>query len=179
MSFFFVTFNASSGGRFKAHYCPDSLVGGLVADAELRGGSTDKVEETTVGGMDLPGICMADRPIESMMIGEFEFSVPSQDFESILAELQRVGVRKFSDGQEYYKIHGHFHCLVLTVNQRDALLVSMSDMLPGVRERADEANEEFSRRMADVNKGKLRAISHRDENAPGLVRVPEPPKENN
>lgn len=175
-SFAFIT---SSG--FKAHYCPRSLVGGLVADIEARGGSASKVEEATEGGMDLPGMCMADRPWENMMIGDFKFSVPSQDFEYFLSELDRVTVRKFSDGQEYFKIHGNYHCLVLTPEQREELLNTMYNMVRDVRKRAEEADEEFTRRIAKINEKSsgAKVVSCRDPKAPGVVRVPEPKKDNN
>jgi hypothetical protein len=166
-------------GTFKAHYCPQSLVGGLVSDIESRGGSVSEVKEINEGGMDLPGMIMSDRPWEDLMIGDFKFSVPSQDFEYILDELQRVETRKFSDGQEYFKIHGSYQCLVLTPEQRDTLLETMYDMLPDVRKRSEEADEEFSRRLALARDRGAKVISARDKKDPRVVRVTDPPKDNN
>lgn len=167
------------GGQCKTHYCPRELVGGLVSDLEARGHSAKEVEEASKGGIDLPGMAMMDAPWEDIMIGEFKFSVPTLDFEYILQELMKVEVRKFSDGQEYFKIHGNFHCLVLTPDQRNELLDKMCNMLDEVTKRADEASEEFSRRLARMNKGRTRFISHRDKNDPYVARIPESPKDNN
>lgn len=173
-SFAFITFY-----NYKGHYCPTNLLGGLIVDIETRGGELRQIEEIIEGTMDLPGMCMIDRPWEDLMIGDFKFSIPSQDFECILSELERVVVRRFSNGQEYFKIHGNYHCLVLTPTQRNSLLQIMHEMLDDVRRRAEEADEEISRRIAWINKRtKTGIISKMDKNVP-VIRISNPPKDNN
>lgn len=137
-------------GGFKAHYCPAALVGGLVADLEARDAGVKGVENAVSGSIDLPGMAMADRPWEKVMIGEFVLSVPSQDFAIILERLRDAPIRRFADGSEYHKVHGWLHCLVVSPEQRDELISAMEEKAPEAEKRADEAAAEFGKRMENV-----------------------------
>jgi len=159
-------------GGFKTHFCPKALMGGLLADIATRGDSEREVRGTNKGAIDLPGMCMANRPWEKMMIGDFEFSVPTQDFDIILGKLERAPLRKFADGQEYHKVHGAYHCLVVTPEQRDALLDVMLGMMSDVRKRSDDADEEMGERIKKLNE-------HPNIDVGKRIRIPEPPKDNN
>jgi hypothetical protein len=172
---------------YKDHYCPRKLAAALLTDLQARGerdhhdyDDESHIEPCSEGGIDLPGMIMTDRPIEKVKIDTFTLSIPSQDFREFARELAFVHKRVFSDGQEYYKIHGWRMCVVFTPEQRDMVLAEMQRMLPEVEARADAADREFSRRMDEVNKGGVRVLSARDKyskNAP--KRVPAPKKENN
>ena len=81
------------------------------------------------------------------MIGEFKFSVPTQDFEIFLDKLRHAPLRKFSDGQEYFKIHGFYHCLVLMPDQKDRLLGLMNSMAAEVSRKADRADRDLMSRV--------------------------------
>lgn len=172
---------------YKGHYCPKKLAGSLLADLQKRRdrdyphkGGDGNIEPVDEGGIDLPGMIMADRPIEKLKIDTFTLSIPSQDFAEFTRELGFVHKRVFSDGQAYYKIHGWMQCVVFTPEQRDLVLTEMKAMLPDVKKRADEADKEFSRRLDVLNAGEVKVISARDKhskNAP--KRIPAPKKENN
>ncbi len=172
---------------YKGHYCPRALAASLNADLEARrqrdhadaDGDPD-MKSVIEGGIDLPGMIMVDRPIEKIKIDTFTLSIPSQDFAEFTRELAFVHKRVFADGKEYYKIHGWLQCVVFTPEQRDLVLNAMREMLPAVKERAEKADREFSRRMDEINRGGVQVLSHRDKyskNAP--KRVPVPKKEDN
>jgi hypothetical protein len=164
---------------FKAHYCPSVLAAALLADAASRNSAASEVKETAEGWIELPGMCMVDRPIEEIETGGFRLCIPTQDFAHFGARLMDAPVRKFADGKEYHKIHGWHSCIVFTPEQREEVLAKMDGMLDAVQKRAEEADEEFSRRMAQINKDGPRVISARDKNSPYVKRVPEPAKDNN
>jgi len=111
---------------FKAHFCPEELVADLIADIEGRGGTVMLVEESKEGGADLPGIILANRKWVDIPLGEFKLCFPAQDFEHFMAELEGSPVRRFSNGREYHKIHGGYHCVVMTPAQRAVTLEVMS-----------------------------------------------------
>jgi hypothetical protein len=171
---------------YKGHYCPKKLAAALAADltnrrdrdhADCEGDA--EIAPANEGGIDLPGMCMVDRPIEKIKIDTFTLSIPSQDFGEFARELLYVHKRTFADGQEYYKIHGWRACVVFTPEQRDLVLKAMDDMAKEVKERADTADKEFSRRMREINKNGPVVVSHRDKESPYVKRVPVPKKENN
>lgn len=135
---------------FKCHYCPRWLIGGLVADITGRGGEFISAEPVTSGFIDLPGMVMADRPIESIRIDTFTLEIPSQDFDHFFDRLSKSPVRRFSDGSRYYKLHSWMMCVVLSTEQGALLVREMRLMAADVRKRADSADTEFARRMKNV-----------------------------
>jgi len=135
---------------FKSHYCPSDLADGLVEDLESREADIRFIESTDKGYIDLPGMCMADRPMEEVVLGEFRLSIPSQDFASMLSRLKAAPLRKFADGSEYFKLHGFHQCLVVSPEQRDELIRIMDEMVADAEKRADEAVVEFGKRMEKV-----------------------------
>lgn len=162
---------------FKFHFCPSELAGDLIADIEARGGPALKLEGVDHGVIDLPGIVLANRSWEDIQIGGFTLGFPSQDFEHFMAELEYSPVRKFTSGREYHKIHGWLHCVVLTPEQRKAVLKVMAEMLPEACKRAEEENRLFLEAMDRVNKDKLRAASWREAKLRGeALRFTIPPK---
>jgi len=162
---------------YKTHFCPSELAGDLIADIEARGGETVEMKETKEGRADLPGIVSTNRVWEDIEIGEFKLGFPSLDFEYFMEELGRTPLRKFGSGKEYYKIHGWLHCVVLTPEQRIAVLAKMAEMLPDVRKHAEKEDKEFLEAMEQINKGKLRVVSCREAELRGeAMRVTIPPK---
>lgn len=154
---------------YKPHFCPKKLANGLLADLSGREHDTPgdglifKVEGTDSGGIDLPGMCMVDRPYEEIKIDTFKLSIPSQDFTHFVRALFEAPERMFADGEKYYKIHGWMHCIVFTPEQRDMVLKAMEEMLPEAARKAEEADREFSRRMEEINRDGVKVISHRDK----------------
>lgn len=160
---------------YKTHFCPSDLTGDLIADIGTRGGNVYELKETDEGGADLPGIVAVNRHWENILIDGFKLGFPSQDFEHFMAELESSPVRKFASGREYHKIHGWLHCIVLTPEQRIFVLKAMVEMLPMVRQRAEEENKRFLEAIDRANKDRLRVASWRERALRGTV----PPKDRN
>lgn len=167
---------------FKGHFCPRSLVGGMLSDLQARVSPEYDgcILEPREGGIiDLPGMIMIDRPMERIRIDTFDLDIPSQDSRHFAMELYGGPKRKLGDGREYYKIHGGYVCMVLTVEQRDLVLTEMNRMLPEAKKRGEQADAEFSRRMRTLREKGVDVISHRDKEDPRVRRVRRPRKEKN
>lgn len=170
---------------YKPHFVPKKLVTSLVGDLTTReheeegAGEVYEVRGVETGGCDRAGMIMVDRPYEKIKIDTFSLEFPSQDFEHFMLRLFKAPERKFQNGDRYYKIHGWLHCVMFTPEQRDLVLKAMEEMLPAVREKADAADKEFSRRMREINKDGVKVISHRDKESPHVKRVPRPKKDRN
>jgi len=156
---------------FKTHYCPSDMMTDLVADLVARGGELTRTEDTDKGCVDLPGIVLADRPWEDLMIGEFKLGIPSQDFEYFAVELERSPVRRFASGKEYHKIHGWLVCVIMTPKQREQALRDMVVMLPEARKHQQEADARLEKSL-----DRMRQAGYL---APKPTLVPEPPKDRN
>lgn len=145
---------------YKSHYVPKQLVSALLVDLQERRASdypgsesdwTTSVKSVTDGEIDLPGLCMVDRPYEEIRIDSFSLMIPSQDFETIKERLESSKLRRFANGQKYYKVHGWRTCVVFTPEQRDTVLESMRENMTEVRDRRREANRELRRRLESAN----------------------------
>lgn len=165
-------------GGFKTHFCPSGMAGALIADLAARGAEGEPMTDGTLQGLiDLPGMIMVDRPLEKIEIDGFTLVIPSQDFTYFVDELaNKAPVRTFADGQQYHKIHGWMVCVVMTPEQREAVLARMEELLPEASKRGDEADDEFSRRMAEINKDGEKVVSWRDKKR--WKKVPEDGEEN-
>lgn len=165
-------------GGYKTHFCPSGMTAGLIADLTARGAEGSPQTDGVLQGLiDLPGMIMQDRPLERIEIDGFTLIVPSQDFTYFMDELaNKAPLRKFADGQEYHKIHGWMVCVVMTPAQRERVLARMEELLPEAKKRGDEADEEFSRRIAEINKGGTKVVSWRDKK--NWKKVPEEGEEN-
>jgi hypothetical protein len=168
---------------FKSHYCSLQMITGFISDYQSRvtDGDVYEIRDVEKGGIDLPGMIMSDRPVEHIEIDEnFTLSIPSQDFEHFYNELAMGKSRKFQTGQEYFKIHGWLSCVIFSSEQREKVLKKMSEMLSDIKKRADEADEEFSRRLKRCNeKSKVKYTSHRDKANPRMTIVPSQDGEKN
>jgi len=169
---------------YKVHFVPKSLVPDIVADLQSRehedplAGEVEEIEGVDHGGCDRPGMIMTDRPWETIKIDTFRLEIPTQDFEYFAKKLFKAPARKGPSGSTYYKIHGWIHCVVFTQEMRDLVLGAMAEMLDEVRERADAADREFSRRLRVLNENSpVKVISHRDKESPYVREVKVPKKE--
>jgi hypothetical protein len=154
---------------FKAHFCPGELAADLIADIVGRSGNVVSMERASEGGIDLPGIVLANRRWEDIPLDGFNLGFPAQDFEHFMAELEAAPERRFANGRGYHKIHGWLHCVVLTPGQRETVLGAMAAILPEVRIRAEEENRKFLEAMGRVNADKVRAVSWREAAMRGTV----------
>lgn len=148
----------------KIHYCHRDFAADLAADLLRRFGEETSVEGAEVAFIDLPGMCMSDRPMEKVEIDGTVLEIPSQDFEYYRARLDRAPLRRFVSGREYFKIHGRSTCIVLSPEQKALMAERMDAIMDEVLKRADEADDEFSRRLEEVNRrGSARVVSWRDK----------------
>ena len=58
--------------------------------------------------------------------------------EEMLFELQDAKRKSFSDGTEYYKLYSRFHCLVVSVAEREELLFQMRGQIDALRAQGDQ-----------------------------------------
>lgn len=140
---------------YKPHFCSNELVTDLITDIGSRDGPLIEVKSVNKGGADRPGMVLANRPWETIVLGEFKLEFPSQDFEYFMEELRSSSVREFISGKKYYKIHGWRHCIVVTPEQRETILQTMNEMLPGVHTRCDEAEEKLIEAIERLDKNKV------------------------
>lgn len=161
---------------WKIHAVPASLLEGLLQDARERGHTeiTFAPAGTEDIMIDLPGMCMVDRTYQEIRIDTLSLSIPTTDFTVFFNELGQAPKRKFANGQEYYKIHGWLACVVFTPEQRDLVLKSMTELMPVVSEAARKEDEEFERRLAQVNKQSPVKVVARPRNSQKVVLKNDP-----
>ena len=149
----------------KSHFCHRDMVADLTVDLMSRFKEEVEVRGAVQGVIELPGMCMSDRPWEDIVVEDFKLQIPSQDFGYYRAILEKSSLRKFANGKEYYKIHGWMTCVVLSPKQREEVMKQMDEVAEEVDHRAEEADEEFSRRLSEVNKrSPVKIVSQRDKN---------------
>ena len=110
------------------------------------------VRDISECSMDSGGMCSTTRKWRDVSIDGLPFSVPSQDWTSILYRLRLEAPRKFDSGVEYYKIHDRFYCLVLTPAQRDHLINAMEEQLEEAEVEADEEDAKLAEAINKLNK---------------------------
>jgi len=146
---------------WKHHFCPLSLLSGLLDDAYARGHEVGQTEDTMHGHIDQPGMIMTDRTYQNILLGEFNLEIPTEDFEHFYERLKSSSLRTFSNGKEYYKLHGWLHCVVFTPEFRLSALKQMEEILPAVLIEAEKEHEEFTRRISAINKGGVRVMTRK------------------
>lgn len=144
---------------WKGHFCPASLLPGLMQDAGARGHGDGEFKQAHRGVIDLPGMIMSDRTYQTIRVEGFNLDIPTEDFEYFHDELKRARARVFEDGKEYYKIHGWLHCVVFTPDQREFVLERMEELLAVAKVKAEEERNEFTRRIREINRGGTKVIT--------------------
>lgn len=153
---------------FKGHVVPTKLLPQLMTDLRSRAPAKEfneiPVNQRFVDewGIDLPGMMMADRGYEHIPVTGLDLEVPYNDMRILMGLLERAEPRKFADGTTYYKWHGWMHCIVLTQEQRDVALAHMRTRDDAVNALANLESQEFTRRIAEVNKVSPVKIVHVD-----------------
>lgn len=150
-------------GGWKFHFVPDSLLGGIMQDANRRGHTDVHVQEArNQCELDLGGMLMLGRSVQKVHVDGFELRVPSQDFSVIHDELLHSPLRMTVDGLPYYKIHGAYCCVVLTPEQRQRVIEEWDRIAPEAEAQAEADQQEFLRRLDQINKDGVKIISARD-----------------
>lgn len=150
---------------WKIHFCPAWLLEELEQDARGRDhNAIIEVKGTDDISWDPGGMMMMGRSYQKLKIDTATLTVASIDFDMFLGELEQAPLRKFSNGKEYYKIHGWLSCTVFTPEQRSELLETCRKMAPGVAEIARVEHEQFIRALDEINSNGPKIISARDPN---------------
>lgn len=148
---------------WKGHFVPEHLAAELIDDAIARGHDSfalDVPKDTAF--IDLPGMVMVDRKLQTINVGDLPLEIPVSDFGTFLNHLKKLKPRVFAGGQTYRKLHGWLHCIVIPEASYTKMVLDMTTMLPAVEIMADQENKEFVRRLDEVNKDGVKVISHRD-----------------
>jgi len=161
---------------WKAHVVSANLIPDLELEL-LERAETEAKEQGTpifttlsvkdnVVGLDLPGMIMKDRSIRTVDIDGLTLEMPSQDWESLLAEVKLLQKRVFASGLGYYKIHAHFYCLVLTPEQRNIMIKAMEAQLAEAAVEGEADDKRFADGLRKLNeelaeKGGAQIISAR------------------
>lgn len=165
---------------WKVHWCPTALLPGLMEDSVARAHGEGAFESVTKGFIDLPGMILQDRAIETLKLEGFTLRIPSEDFEHFYDSLKEKKVRKFNDGREYFKIHGWLHCVVFTPELRDACLELMRNKLTAAKKRGEDDRARFRSAIAKVNADGVKVISAKaPDSIPKAALSGKPNKEKN
>lgn len=160
--------------EWKPHWVHSSLVTPLAEDAKRRWHEFVSVEPMPRGHpeafLDLPGMVMQDRTYQDFQVDGLHLRLPTQDVYAFREELESGRLRTFQTGEKYYKLHGWLNCLVLSEVQGDALRAQIEARWPEIEAAAKAEDEEFIRRIREVNKGEVKVVSPRDpESLKGFV----------
>jgi hypothetical protein len=148
---------------WKVHFCPNWLLEELEVDARSRNHNTIiEVKGTEDIWWDPGGMVTMGRSYQKLKIDTATMTVASVDFAAFHDELKDLPLRKFDNGQEYYKIHGWLHCTVFSPEQRAQLLDACEKLRPIVDETAKVENDRFIRALDEINEGGLKVASVRD-----------------
>lgn len=147
---------------WKSHYCPSSLLNGLMDDLAKRNHTMMDMKKTDNAYIDCPGMAMVGRKHETIKIDTLSIEMPTIDFEELMYSLKDLKVREFSDGSKYYKMHGFRTCIVLTVEQHDMLLQAMEDMWPIVEQDARRESEKFTEMIEKISESGVKVLAKHD-----------------
>lgn len=131
------------------HMVSEQFLDAVSKDLESRDmGDLVKMEEHAKFHLDLPGMMIADRPIEHVCdLDGLSIECPSTlvaDFITILSELK---VR--SGG--YVKLHGFYFAMVLSPEQRDSLVASLKSIADMAEKNADDHHKLWLNRISKVS----------------------------
>lgn len=121
----------------KRHSIDDSLRPLLTEDLKAQFEAELWEEESTTkqeiffepGGY---GMYYTNQPRVVFTVGGKNLRIDVIKTEELLLDLQNAKKETFTDGTEYYKFFSRFHCLVLTVPEREELLFQLRGQLPAL-----------------------------------------------
>lgn len=121
----------------KAHVAPAGLVRPLLNELASRGHNTKtEPQSITHAGMDQPGMVYVDRPWEGFRLPGLVLRLPSEDVTSFYQRIEQLEVRRFANGQEYFKLHSWMNCVVLRPTHKIALEVQLKKRMVSAEARA-------------------------------------------
>lgn len=105
----------------KSHSVPRHLVHRVVDDMNERGCPLEWWKPSNLTGLDTGGMCRIGEPVHIVRLGPLQIKIRVTDVADFASEIQRLKLRRFSDGVPYYKLHSRFWCLVLRPGQKQEL----------------------------------------------------------
>lgn len=147
----------------KLHVAPKQLLDDLKVDMTKRDLPTSDLypdEDISKCMMDCPGMIMIDRGYQEFKIDTLLLSIPNTDVGLFFEEIKNSPVRMFESGKSYYKLHAWRLCLVLTPEQKELVQRQMEDIIDTANKAAEFENEEFDRRIAQINKSSPLVVVH-------------------
>ena len=127
-----LVFDAGDDGRTaKSHAVPSALVNVVVSDLLSRGHRLKSRRPLDSVHMDWGGSVLLTEPVIALHASGLSVEFQVSDTRKMLYETQRAPSRMAGGGKNYYKVHGAFRCLVLTEEDRNALLATLKTIEPG------------------------------------------------
>lgn len=146
--------------QWKGHVVPAELVEALKAELNQRADEIkDPVQFVTEDlgpddevHFDVPGMCLTERALRIVEgLGGLKLQVPSQDWDSILYEIQLLEQRTFPSGEPYYKLRGWRFCIVFTPEQRAAAIASMEAQKDAAAAEGEADDQRFADGIRKIN----------------------------
>lgn len=133
------------GTAWKLHVVPASLQRLLIADLTARGAKLLAQPDAFGGAVkradgyrfDFGGAFFADEPMVALKLPGLRLRVQIGLHESVTGELKRLLPRYFDRRVRYVKFHGRYNCLVLTPDQRDAVVADLERVRDDVKAASD------------------------------------------
>lgn len=88
------------------------------------------VERVRTYGLDLGGMVHIDEPDVTIKIDNLPLEFRCTQARDVLQQAQRAPERTFASGRPYHKLHGSWHCLVLTPRHHRMLLLALEKAVP-------------------------------------------------
>jgi hypothetical protein len=138
--------------HWKGHVVNDDLVHVIEGDLydRAKGAGHDSTfviqDQTDEVYFDLPGMCLIERAHRTIDLDGLQLRIPSQDFETVLAQVRLLEERQATVGDEtltYYKLHGWRFCIVLSVAERERLIGEMECQREAAEVEGDADNQRF------------------------------------
>jgi hypothetical protein len=138
---------------WKPHVLPVTMVSDLIEDGIGRLHGFSSAEPAIGCFLDRPGMVMVDRSYQDLSCDGLTLTIPTQDFDYFYTKLAESPTRWFASKTPYHKVHAWLRCLVVSPEQKNALLALMAARMPEVRVKATEEELEFERRMKQIKRG--------------------------
>ena len=115
----------------KGHFCQNNLTERLIQDLSVRYNiqGDNIISSRTDCYFNISHTIMSTTRTEKISLDMFDILIPSFDIMLFFNKLKNASKRTFSDGYEYYKMHGEFVCVIFTNEQRELVLNSIENIL--------------------------------------------------
>lgn len=120
-----------------SHAARGPVIDAVVGELAVRGASLEQTDALPKLNIDQPGMICTTRPIEEFDFYSLRLEIPSEDIASFVMQLEKLKPRVYG-GVEFYKLHGFWRALCLSIGEHGNLLVMLRNRLPIAEKRAAE-----------------------------------------